>query len=610
MQPKNFMTRWNKLSLVRMGMLILVFPLILNAVLIFIFIVMVQDSERLVARQLASVRMIAAAEEVSEQLSNASWAIVGYRLTKSPEFKSTYHSVRQKLDRSLNQVRTLSATYPSQKTLVNSTLKSTEEFLKILDQSGEMLDLPPTAVQGLRQQHFKIVHGLTESLRESIKTLINQEQGYEMSQIQVQSEAKRAIISIIILALSVNSCFAGIFAVWWLRSMTSRLKLVTVNSLRLAAQLPLHPQAGGSDEIAYLDKVFHRMALTIEELTRRERATIEDAADMILSLDESLRITAANPASSKLLGRSQEEILGMRILSLVAPESSQPTLETLETIVADRSSGAIDIGLVQKDGDTVDVHLTAQWSESEQVLFCIAHNISEMKKAERLKQAVVSMVSHDIRSPLTNVMAVLEMLEDERKFGVSDANRSTLLSKARNSCKHILNLVQDLLELERLESGMLVLQLENAALAPIVDIAIDSVMQTASELQINIQKDCPPISVYVDQKRICQILINLLNNAIKFMPRKGTIKIEALETNGMAYVSVADTGRGIPPHMLHAIFDRFKQVEAGDASLSKGVGLGLSICKLLVESHGGTITCESEEGKGTKFTFSCPVGSS
>jgi signal transduction histidine kinase len=232
-------------------------------------------------------------------------------------------------------------------------------------------------------------------------------------------------------------------------------------------------------------------------------------------------------------------------------------------------------------------------------------DISERKQAERLQKEVVQMVSHDLRSPLTSIQAVLEMMQDDM-LGNFDDKGKKLVAIADRSASRMLTLINDLLDVEKLDAGMLQLNKSQVSLSSIFEQSIQTVVTTANEKSIKIEALATNVMVYADGDRLVQILVNLLSNALKFSPTGAKVVVAARQLPEYVEITVADQGRGIPAHLTKSIFDRFKQVSSQDAKQQHGTGLGLSICKALVELHGGDIRAESEEGKGSTFYFSLP----
>jgi len=225
-----------------------------------------------------------------------------------------------------------------------------------------------------------------------------------------------------------------------------------------------------------------------------------------------------------------------------------------------------------------------------------------LKELDKLKSDFVSMVSHELKTPLAAMRTSAQVL------GLADAGKETkreMLDIILRNVDRQTNLVNDLLDLSRIESGRMELKIESVSLESVVADSIESVKQAASEEGIKLDVELPEglSSVKGDREKLTQVVINLLNNAIKFTPRSGEIRMKARELNGQVEVKVSDTGIGIPPEDLDMVFDKFYQVDSTLTREAGGTGLGLAICKGIIEAHRGRIWAESELGKGSTFVF-------
>ena len=241
--------------------------------------------------------------------------------------------------------------------------------------------------------------------------------------------------------------------------------------------------------------------------------------------------------------------------------------------------------------------------------------IATLKEFDEMKSEFVSVVSHELRSPLTSIKNAVNIILKEKAGEIND-NQRRFLSLANRNTARLIALISDLLDISKIESGKMKIEFKCLDLNVPMDAAMASLKTSADGKSICIHKevpsDLPP--VYGDSNRLEQIFINLLDNAIKFTSEGGEIRISAkavhseeLGVGDSIEISVADTGIGIAPEDLDCIFDRFHQVEKSLSSRDrKGIGLGLSIAKRLVEAHQGKIWAESEVGKGSKFAFVLP----
>lgn len=226
-------------------------------------------------------------------------------------------------------------------------------------------------------------------------------------------------------------------------------------------------------------------------------------------------------------------------------------------------------------------------------------------EASKRKSEMVSVVSHDLRAPLSSIKGSLSLLNNG-SYAI-DSDGAELAAIAYTSCDYLLNLINDLLDLESIESGGITLKKSEVPVQQLVDDAFRLVRSVAKAKCISLVADVGTMTVFADKERLLQVLINLLSNAIKFSPPDSQVIVTAQASNGVVNISVADQGRGIPPELTQSIFDRFTQAQATDRQDKGGAGLGLAICKAFLEAHGSAIRVESEEGKGSTFLFSLPL---
>lgn len=248
---------------------------------------------------------------------------------------------------------------------------------------------------------------------------------------------------------------------------------------------------------------------------------------------------------------------------------------------------------------------SGHWSESDQALFCVAHDMSERIEMERFKQQFVSMISHDLRTPLSAVKSTLELLGAGALGSLSEKGQ-TKVGRAEENLRHTIELINNLLDLEKMESNRMELDARITALKPILDRALEAVSALAERKRIKINDPNCSVEVVADEQRLTQLVINLLGNAIKFSPDGSKITVAVEQIGLMVRVSISDTGPGIPSDQLESIFDRYHQTKSAATAKVEGTGLGLAICKAIAEAHKGSIGVESTEGKGSTFWFSVP----
>ncbi len=232
--------------------------------------------------------------------------------------------------------------------------------------------------------------------------------------------------------------------------------------------------------------------------------------------------------------------------------------------------------------------------------------VDALELAAKRKQELMSMVSHDLRSPLMSVEIALGSI-CSGVYGDLPELMSEPVQQSRRNTVRLIELINDLLDIEKLESGTMSLNARQCAVSEIFDKCFDAVSSSAGQKLIDLDLQDSDIEIYGDPDRLTQVLVNLISNAIKFSSEGGKIIVSASVRDTFVEFAVVDQGRGIPSEKIGVIFDRFSQVNNSDAQRGKGTGLGLAICKAIVESHGGQIGVSSEVDQGSRFWFKIPL---
>ena len=305
-----------------------------------------------------------------------------------------------------------------------------------------------------------------------------------------QAALRERMVNNVLIACALNAIFCLLMAVFFVRNITSRLKVLNDNTRRVSVHKPLNKPLSGNDEIAELDRVFHRMATSIED-------------------------------------------------------------------------------------------------------------------AARMRQEFVNMLTHDLRSPLTAILGTLEILEAGRA-GTLDEHGERLVKLADRNGDRMMRLINDLLDVEKMSSGMLVMSIDDVCLDELLENVKASVDAWIEEHGIKLTLEDTGLFVKADGEKLERVVFNLVANAIKYSPTGGTISISAKEEGANVEVIVADQGQGIPTNQHENIFERFNQAHIGDGKEQGGSGLGLTICRSIITLLGGRIWVTSELGKGSQFHFTLP----
>ncbi|XYJ12113.1 ATP-binding protein [Telluria sp. B2] len=360
-----------------------------------------------------------------------------------------------------------------------------------------------------------------------------------------------------------------------------------------------------------------RALAAVQASEQRVGAIIEAAQDAFVAVDLRGMITDWNSAAERMFGWKRSEVLGWPMGEILVPQRFRPsTARAIEQFRATGHGALLERRteriVINRHGDEFTIEMTASLASGrEGVFFAVfLHDISERKKIERMKSEFVSTVSHELRTPLTSIRASLSMLA-EGMAGDLPADVARLVAVAHESSERLVRMVNDVLDLQKIEAGVMHFERRAQPLLPVAQHALDSMQGYADQLGVTLRLECRAparqLAAAIDRDRLVQVLTNLLSNAIKFSPRGGLVTLVLEEHEGSARLSVRDQGAGIPPEFQARVFQRFAQADGADTRQQGGTGLGLSIAKSLVEEHGGRIGFETEEGRGTTFRVDLPL---
>jgi len=426
------------------------------------------------------------------------------------------------------------------------------------------------------------------------------------------TRAQESVRVPILLAAVLSLLVAGLVGWAVARGPARRLEAIArVASQFASGRMDVRAEPGGDDETSVLARSLNRMADELEErliLVERERSqlrtVLEGMVEGVVLTDPTGRILVANDAFRRIFD-AQLPVEGRRPLETARVPALQDAIES--ALEADEPlTREIALGGTQEK--VIQASLAAIRERGATVgAVAVFHDVTELKRLERVRQEFVANVSHELRTPLTAIKGYAETLRDG---GLRDPETAAEFVRViHRHAERLRALIEDLLDLAAVEQG-------EARLKPAVVRARDVVAQAeglvrpAAEargqtLAIDLPADLPDI--LADRDRLAQILINLLDNAVKFTPEGGRVTLSAKMADGRVVLAVRDNGVGIPPGDLPRIFERFYRVGRSRDRREGGTGLGLAIAKHLTQAMGGTIEVESVQGSGTTFRVSLPA---
>ena len=427
------------------------------------------------------------------------------------------------------------------------------------------------------------------------------------------------------------SGFAGLFlaSVLWTALYMDRTALwVTLAAVAVALVAPVliegaprYPAGTEVRRTVATMAIALLMGFVAQELVQRSRrragelaAVLRAAGEGIVRLGASGEVILANPAAAEILGRPAADLTGKDFHATVhdrRPDGSPYPAEEcpIRRTLGDGQSAEVDDEVFWRaDGSAIPVEYRARPLARDAGGGAVVtfSDITERLRVQRMKDEFVSVVGHELRTPLTAIRGSLGLM-GAGMVGDMSAEARDMLDIAVENTDRLVRLINDILDIERIESGRVAMEREPCDLADILQRMEELMATPAREAGVELAVEPVPARLWADSDRILQVLTNLVSNALKFTPWDGKVTVRGQEGEGEVTVSVEDTGRGIPPEQLETVFERFAQVDASDAREKGGTGLGLAIARSIVHQHFGRIWVESEPGRGARFSFTLPL---
>jgi PAS domain S-box-containing protein len=379
----------------------------------------------------------------------------------------------------------------------------------------------------------------------------------------------------------------------------------------------------GDEEVGY-----YAIYSDIGELQRQRRyyeSLFEASPTAIVTVGLDGTVTSWNPAAEHLFGYARDEAIGRELDELVAAQEDlmREALGYSALTLAGKVPAPTVTQRTRNDGSLVDVALVSApiFVAGEQVgYFAIYSDVSELQQrtreladksrqleiASKHKSDFLANMSHELRTPLNAIIGFSEVLH-EQMFGELNERQLGYVDDVLEAGRHLLSLINDVLDLAKIEAGKMELELSHVALADLLRNAVSMHSERASRSGVALALTTEPaeIEITADERRVRQVVFNLVSNAVKFTPAEGRVDISARLDDGQVEIAVADTGPGIAAEHLKTIFEEFEQTS--DGKQAEGTGLGLPLSRRLVELHGGRLWVESEPGHGSTFRFTLPL---
>lgn len=382
-----------------------------------------------------------------------------------------------------------------------------------------------------------------------------------------------------------------------------------------------------------------------QQAERRFRRLLDAAPDAILEVDFHGRIVLINQTAEKMFGYSHDELMGLNVETLVPAAMRAGHVKHRTSYAAHPQMRPMGTGLElhaqRKDGSLfpVEISLSPNPSEEGGRVIALVRDITarrqvedrlkaiqeqytaelsaknqqlearnlDVERANRLKSEFLASMSHELRTPLHTIIGFSELLTEEVEGPLNDKQKRFLGHILQDS-RHLLDLINEILDLSKIEAGRLELQKEEMDFGGCLQEVVGGIEQQAAAKSIRLEVNNEYHgTLYADRTRVKEILYNLLSNALKFTPDGGNVWVDAVVQGRELHILVGDSGIGVHPEEHHTIFEKFYQVGSTTKGTREGTGLGLPITRKLVELHGGQIRLESSPGEGSRFSFTLPL---
>jgi PAS domain S-box-containing protein len=537
--------------------------------------------------------VISEAEGLSAAQAELETAYRGFGLTGDPRFLAAWRAGNREWQRHVVALERLTADNPQQQRRLRRLAALADSFRT--EQAGPM-SVSPGVVAAMAAARAAAANAPAiisrRRLGDSIRATVADLEGAEFALLRGRAERAR-VLERRTRALVLGG---GILAVL-LAAAAGVLVLRRTARMNEANRL-LRGEAA--------ERILARQAA--ERLARQNELILNAAAEGIYGVDAHGYTTFANPAAAAMLGYAADDLPGRPYeATLLSRAGGEDAIRA--ALLSGQPRTVSDAAFRRADGSRFPVEFACTPIVEENHIagaVITFRDVTERREVDRMKDEFISVVSHELRTPLTAIRGSLGLLA-AGKAGDIPQRGQRMLEIAVQNTDRLIRLINDILDIERIEAGKVAMEPGPVNGAEVAHGAAEVMLQMAERAGVELYVWAEPLQLVADADRLLQVLTNLISNAIKFSPPGTAVEVTVEPVDGQALFRVSDHGRGIPPDRLESIFERFQQVDSSDSRQKGGTGLGLAICRSIVGQHGGRIWAESVPGEGSTFSFTLPL---
>ncbi|MBX9694674.1 MAG: HAMP domain-containing histidine kinase [Cyanobacteria bacterium] len=578
----------------------LIFELLFVSLLLFLFNQAASTSER----ALKSKLVLAETESTLNGLWDAFQQFGLSIATRKPINQANFQTTSERAIQKIKLIKSMVGNDPVQQKNIDRLKKAVEEGYRDVSLAANAYEEDQPFAGGIYPQrlagHHRSFIGLSEA--------ISKREIERQSSMPISSGNFIILLNLCVgLGIGLNIAIAFLMANYFSKGITNRISAIVDNVQNMKSDRDLAPLLEGEDdEISVLDKEFHAMASFMREARKKEQALVGNVRSVICSLSKNLTFTKVSDEASRIWGARNYL---SESLSLVCQPEDWPGISSrfAECMASRDLSSEMDIQMLPQRGAPIWMHWTIFWSREHELFFCVANDISQQKELQDIKRDFAQMISHDLRSPLQSVQTFVEVL-GTGLYGTLNERGTPRVASMNRTLSHLIRLINNLLDLEKMDAGKLELSYQEASLKDLVETSFEFIGELATKRKLQVKIDIDPaIRLTIDADKMIQVFQNLLGNAVKYSPIGAPLEVRSRLRGAFVEVEIVDQGKGIPLDQQEKIFDRFHQVKDPHGVRVAGTGLGLAFCKQIIDMHGGQIGVESKDGAGSCFWLLLPL---